>query len=233
MASDSGRDVIFCVAGQLQTKYLMTCNPVARGNYGELGYFDHRGYGDRPRVPLVHCDVGQAGLTVQNDPRHAHSMPARQPWALSSGAEWPKDRSPWWFHLRPAGLSTCSAACWRNIWAEVVGRQVVVENVTGAGGMTGSLRVAQGNPDGHAFVLGSIGTHALNQTLYRRPLYNAAADFAPVALIADVPLVLITRKDLPVRDLGEFISYAKARQSTMQFGSAGAGTSTHIGCVAG
>jgi tripartite-type tricarboxylate transporter receptor subunit TctC len=114
---------------------------------------------------------------------------------------------------------------------EVVGRQVVVENVTGAGGMTGSLRVAQGNPDGHTFVLGSIGTHALNQTLYRRPLYNAATDFAPVALIADVPLVLITRKDLPVRDLGEFISYAKARQSTMQFGSAGAGTSTHIGCV--
>ena len=114
---------------------------------------------------------------------------------------------------------------------EVVGRQVIVENVTGAGGMTGSLRVAQGNPDGHVFVLGSIGTHALNQTLYRRPLYNAATDFAPVALIADVPLVLITRKDLPVRDLGEFVSFAKGRQSAMQFGSAGAGTSTHIGCV--
>jgi tripartite-type tricarboxylate transporter receptor subunit TctC len=114
---------------------------------------------------------------------------------------------------------------------EVAGRQVVVENVTGAGGMTGSQRVAQGHPDGHTFVLGSIGTHALNQTLYKRPLYNEATDFAPVALIADVPLVLITRKDMPANDLREFIALARTRQSSMQFGSAGAGTSTHIGCV--
>src|SRR6185503_8353905 len=52
---------------------------------------------------------------------------------------------------------------------EAVGRQVVIDNVTGAGGMTGSLKVAQGNPDGHLFVLASIGTHALNQSLYKRP----------------------------------------------------------------
>src|SRR5436190_12523112 len=101
---------------------------------------------------------------------------------------------------------------------ETVGRQVIVENVTGAGGMAGSLRVAQGNPDGLTFVLGSIGTHALNQTLYKRPLYNAATDFAPVALIADVPLVLLARKDLPADDLKTFIAHAKVRQSSMQFG---------------
>jgi tripartite-type tricarboxylate transporter receptor subunit TctC len=115
--------------------------------------------------------------------------------------------------------------------SEVVGRQVIVENVPGGGGMTGSLRVSQGSPDGHTFVLGSIGTHALNQTLYKRPLYNAATDFAPVALVADVPLVLITRKDLPVSDLSMFMSYTRARQSSMQFGSGGAGTSSHIGCI--
>jgi tripartite-type tricarboxylate transporter receptor subunit TctC len=80
-------------------------------------------------------------------------------------------------------------------------------------------------------VLGSIGTHALNQTLSRKPLYNAAADFAPVALIADVGLVLITRKDLPAGDLAQFIVHAKANQAKMQFGSGGAGTSSHIGCV--
>src|SRR5262245_61224269 len=114
--------------------------------------------------------------------------------------------------------------------SDVVGRQVIVENVTGAGGMTGSLRVAQGTPDGHTFVLGSIGTHALNQTLYRRPLYNAATDFAPVALIADVPLVLVVRRDLPVSDLRSFIAHAKARQSSMNFGSDGTGTSSQIGC---
>jgi tripartite-type tricarboxylate transporter receptor subunit TctC len=114
---------------------------------------------------------------------------------------------------------------------EVVGKQVIVENVTGAGGMTGSLRVSQASPDGYTFVLGSIGTHALNQTLYKRPLYNAAIDFAPVGLIADVPLVLITRKDFPANDLTQFISYAMPQQSYLQFGSAGAGTSAHIGCV--
>jgi tripartite-type tricarboxylate transporter receptor subunit TctC len=114
---------------------------------------------------------------------------------------------------------------------EAVGRQVVIENVTGAGGMSGSLRVAQGNPDGHLLLLGSMGTHAVNQTLYKRPLYHAAADFAPVALIADAPLVLITRKDFPASDLRQFIDHAKAHQSSMQYASAGAGTSTHIGCV--
>jgi tripartite-type tricarboxylate transporter receptor subunit TctC len=114
---------------------------------------------------------------------------------------------------------------------EVLGKPVVVENVTGAGGMTGSLRVSQAAPDGYIFVLGSIGTHALNQTLYKRPLYDAASDFAPVGLIADVPLVLIARKDLPANDLQQFISYAVSQSTYMQYASAGAGTSSHIGCV--
>ena len=114
---------------------------------------------------------------------------------------------------------------------EAIGKQVVVDNVPGAGGMSGSLRVSQGPPDGHMFVLGSIGTHALNQTLSKNPRYNAATDFAPVALIADVGLVLITRKDLPVDNLTDFIAHAKANQARMQFGSGGAGTSSHIGCV--
>src|SRR5579871_2469699 len=108
---------------------------------------------------------------------------------------------------------------------------IVIENVPGAGGTPGSQRVARANPDGYTFLLGSIGTHALNQTLYRHPLYNAETDFTPVALIAQVPLVLIVRKDFPASDLAEFIAYTKAHQAQLQFGSAGAGTSTHIGCV--
>jgi tripartite-type tricarboxylate transporter receptor subunit TctC len=112
-----------------------------------------------------------------------------------------------------------------------LGTPVVIENFPGAGGMPGSQRVARANPDGYTFLLGSIGTHALNQSLYKHPLYNAATDFAPVALIAQVPLVLITRTNFPARDLAQFIAYAKAQQAHLQFGSAGAGTSTHIGCV--
>ena len=105
--------------------------------------------------------------------------------------------------------------------SEILGQQVVVENV-GAGGMTGSKRVADAAPDGYTFVLGTVGTHAQSQTMYKKPLYNAATDFTPVVLIAEVPIALITRKDLPVNNLKEFIAYAKANQSKMQYGSAGA-----------
>ena len=112
-----------------------------------------------------------------------------------------------------------------------LGSPVVIENVPGAGGMPGSQRVARASPDGYTFLLGSIGTHALNQSLYKHPLYDAATDFAPVALIAQVPLVLVTRKDFPAENLAQFIAYAKAERAHLQFGSAGAGTSTHIGCV--
>jgi tripartite-type tricarboxylate transporter receptor subunit TctC len=114
---------------------------------------------------------------------------------------------------------------------EILGQQVVVENVGGAGGMTGSKRVADAPPDGYAFVLGTVGTHAQGQSLYKRPLYQAASDFTPVALIAEVPIVLIARKDLPASNLAEFIAYAKANQGKMQYGSAGAGSATHLGCV--
>jgi tripartite-type tricarboxylate transporter receptor subunit TctC len=114
---------------------------------------------------------------------------------------------------------------------EVLGQQVVVENVGGAGGMTGSQRVMSAPPDGYTLLLGSSGTHAINQSLYKKPLYNAATDFAHVILVAEAPLVLITRKDLPVKNLQEFIAYSKANEAKMQFGSAGTGTTTHIGCV--
>jgi tripartite-type tricarboxylate transporter receptor subunit TctC len=114
---------------------------------------------------------------------------------------------------------------------EILGQTVVVENVGGAGGMTGSKRVAEAKPDGYTFVLGTVGTHAQNQSLYKHPLYNSMTDFTPVGLIAEVPIVLIARKDLPVNNLKEFIAYAKANESKMQFGSAGAGAATHLGCV--
>ena len=115
--------------------------------------------------------------------------------------------------------------------SEVLGQQVVVENVGGAGGMTGSKRVADAAPDGYTFVLGTVGTHAQGQSLYKRPLYDAVSDFSPVALIAEIPIVLIVRKDLPVGNLAEFVAYAKANQGKMQYGSAGAGSATHLGCV--
>jgi len=114
---------------------------------------------------------------------------------------------------------------------EALGQQVIVENIGGAGGMTGMKRVADAAPDGYTFGVGTVGTQAQSQTMYKKPLYNSVTDFSPVALIAEVPIVLITRKNLPVNNLKEFIAYAKANQAKMQYGSAGAGSATHLGCV--
>ncbi len=115
--------------------------------------------------------------------------------------------------------------------SELLGRQVIVENIGGAGGMTGTSRVARAAPDGYQFVLGTAGTHAQNQTLYKNPLYDAATDFAPVALMAAVPVVLLARKDLPAGNLPEFIAYAKANQARMNYSSPGAGSAPHLACV--
>ena len=115
--------------------------------------------------------------------------------------------------------------------SELLGQQVIIENVGGSGGMTGSSRVAKAAPDGYQFVLGNVGTHAANQTFYKTPLYNAATDFAPVMLIAQTPLVLLARKDLPANNLKEFIAYAKVNQASMQYGSGGAGSASHLACV--
>ncbi|HEV2629493.1 MAG TPA: tripartite tricarboxylate transporter substrate binding protein [Pseudolabrys sp.] len=114
---------------------------------------------------------------------------------------------------------------------EILKQNVIVENVGGAGGMTGSKRVAEAKPDGYTFGIGTVGTHAQNQSLYARPAYNASTDFTPVALIAEVPIVLIARNSLPVNNLKEFVAYAKANEAKMSFGSGGAGSASHLGCV--
>ena len=114
---------------------------------------------------------------------------------------------------------------------EILKQTIIVENIGGAGGMTGGKKVADATPDGYTMLLGTVGTQAQGQTLYKKPLYNSITDFTPVGLVADVPAVLIVNKDLPVKNLKEFVAYAKANQDKMQYGSAGAGSATHLACV--
>jgi len=115
--------------------------------------------------------------------------------------------------------------------SEVLGQQVIIENVAGAGGMTGTARVAKADPDGYTFSIGSVDTLAINQTLYKKPLYNAATDFEPAILMVEQPIVLIARNDLPASDMKSFIEYAKANQGKMQFGSSGVGSGSHLACA--
>jgi tripartite-type tricarboxylate transporter receptor subunit TctC len=115
--------------------------------------------------------------------------------------------------------------------SQILGQQMIVENVSGAAGIIGVNRVVNAAPDGYTFLFGSIGTHAYNQTIYKKPRYDAIADFTPVALFVEQPMVLIARTDFPANNLAEFIQYAKNNSGKLQFGSAGAGTTTHLGCA--
>src|SRR5262245_161181 len=114
---------------------------------------------------------------------------------------------------------------------ELLGQSIVIENVGAAAGMAGGVRVAKAPPDGYTLLIGNTGTHAFNQSLYKKPLYNAATDFEPVGLVSESPRILIARKDLPADKLPQFIAYLKANEKTAQFGSAGVGSGTHLPCV--
>jgi tripartite-type tricarboxylate transporter receptor subunit TctC len=115
--------------------------------------------------------------------------------------------------------------------SEILGQQVVIENVGGGGGTTAAFRVARATPDGYQFVLGGTDTFAQSQTLYKKPPYNALTDFAPVALLVEQPFLLVARSDLPADDLPAFIAYAKANQAKMQYGSAGPASGANLTCT--
>ena len=115
--------------------------------------------------------------------------------------------------------------------SEVLGQQVVIENIGGAGGMTGTARVANASPDGYQFLLGGVDTLAMNQSLYRKLPYDSAADFVPVGLVIEQPILLVTRNDLPPNTVPEFIAYAKANPGKLQYGSAGTGSGSHLACA--
>ncbi len=115
--------------------------------------------------------------------------------------------------------------------SESLGQQIVVENVGGAGGITGAARVARAAPDGYQFLMGPAGLMSQNQSLYKSLPYDAVNDFAPIGLVATAPPILVARKDLPVNNLQDFIAYAKAHHGEMQFGSAGAGSGPHVTCL--
>jgi len=131
-----------------------------------------------------------------------------------------------------AGSSTDTAARILAVgMSEVLGQQIVVENVGGAAGMTGTLRVARAAPDGYQLLFGTVDTLAIAPALQKQPPYDTIKDFTPAGMVVEQPIVLIVREDLPVKTLAEFATYAKANQAKMQFGSAGVGSGSHFACA--
>jgi tripartite-type tricarboxylate transporter receptor subunit TctC len=109
-----------------------------------------------------------------------------------------------------------------------LGQPVIVENVTGAAGTVGTGRVARAAPDGYTIAMGFLGTHVLNGAIYPLP-YDVVKDFEPIALISSNPHVIVVKAGLPAKNLREFIAWLKLNPDKASAGSAGAGTSTHLG----
>ncbi len=115
--------------------------------------------------------------------------------------------------------------------SEVLGQQMIVENVVGGGGMVGVNRVAKAPADGYQIAFGAVDTFAQSQYLFKNPIFNPVADFVAAGLAVEQPLVLVVRKDLPVNNVREFVAYVKANQAKMTFGSAGVGAAPYLACA--
>jgi tripartite-type tricarboxylate transporter receptor subunit TctC len=112
--------------------------------------------------------------------------------------------------------------------SELLGEKVVVDNRPGAGGTVGTKAVAKSDPDGYTIVLGYTGTLAIGPSLYKNAGYDPRKDFAPIGLIGNAPNSLVVHPSFPARTIAELVAYAKANPGKVNFGSAGAGTVSHI-----
>jgi tripartite-type tricarboxylate transporter receptor subunit TctC len=111
---------------------------------------------------------------------------------------------------------------------EAWGQPVVVENRTGAGGNIGADVVAKSAPDGYTLLMGSIGTHAVNVSLFSKLPYDPVRDFAPISLVLEAEGLLVVHPSVPAASVAELIALARARPGTLSFASAGMGTASHL-----
>jgi tripartite-type tricarboxylate transporter receptor subunit TctC len=128
----------------------------------------------------------------------------------------------------PGGATDILARAVAQKLTDKWGQPVVVDNRPGAGGNIGSELVAKAAPDGYTLEMGTVGTHAINASLYAKMPYDHVKDFAPVILVAGVPNVLEVNPSLPVNTVQELIAYAKANPGKLNFASSGNGTSIHL-----
>jgi tripartite-type tricarboxylate transporter receptor subunit TctC len=128
----------------------------------------------------------------------------------------------------PAGSTDISARAVAARLGERLGQPVVIENKPGAGGNIGTDMAAKAPADGYTLVVGTVGTHAINQSLYSKMPYDNLRDFAPVVLLSTTPNVLVTQPGFPANSVKEVIARAKAKPGEMTFASSGSGTSIHL-----
>ncbi|MBK6394839.1 MAG: tripartite tricarboxylate transporter substrate binding protein [Betaproteobacteria bacterium] len=128
----------------------------------------------------------------------------------------------------PGGTTDILARAAAQKMAEAWKEQAVVDNRPGAGGNIGAELVAKAPADGYTMLMGTVGTHSINASLYAKMPYDHVRDFAPVILVAAVPNVLVVHPSVPVNSVAELIAYAKANPGKLNFASSGSGTSIHL-----
>jgi len=122
------------------------------------------------------------------------------------------------------GATDVSARIVSEHMSRTLGRQIVIENVAGAGGTTGSIRAMRARPDGYTIEMGQMGTHATVVALYPDLAYKPDIDFAPIGLVGWIPVMIVARKDFPPRDLKEFVPYVQANVHKLNVAHAGVGS---------
>ena len=115
--------------------------------------------------------------------------------------------------------------------SRTLGQQVVIENTLGAGGTVGAGRVQKAIPDGYTLLMGNLGTQAASVGLYPRLGYDPRTDFEPIMNAAATPMLVVGKKDLPVKDFREFVTYVKANAAKLNYGTGGVGATSHLTCL--
>ena len=128
----------------------------------------------------------------------------------------------------PGGSTSIVGRTVADKMSEILGQQIVVDNRPGAGGTVGTKAVAKSDPDGYTLLLGYTGTLAIGPSLYKNPGYDPRKDFAPIGMIGNAPNSLVVHPSFPAKTVAELVAHAKANPAKVNFGSAGAGTASHI-----
>jgi len=179
--------------------------------------------------------TGESSMKLRAIARHACVLAAAvtiAAVALSAGAQtsssYPTKPIRLVVPFPPGGATDIMARAVAQKLTDAWGQSVIVDNRPGAGGNIGSELVAKAAPDGYTLEMGTVGTHAINPSLYAKMPYDHVKDFVPVILVAGVPNVLVVNPSVPAKSVQELIAYAKANPGRLNFASSGSGTSIHL-----
>ena len=170
-----------------------------------------------PRRTFLHLAVGAAALPTLSRTATAQAYPARP---ITLIVPFP-----------PGGSTDVGARIVADHMSRTLGQQVVVQNVSGAGGTTGSTRAMRSDPDGYTLLMGQMGTHAAAVALYPNLAYRPDVDFEPIGMVTAFPLIVAARKDFPAQDFKEFIAYVKANDTRLNQAHAGVGSIFFTSCL--